>query len=375
VPDRRDTDLEVDEATPRWPIVVAVALPAAISAVDALVGGRALLISLLGVGPFTAAVFLGPRPTAIVSAWTLLLAVLVGIPDQIWGTSDHITRLSGLAVSAIAATVLAGLRTQRDVSLRRVTHVAEITQRAILRPVPARIGTARFAARYHSSSAEALIGGDFYDVALTPWGLRAIVGDVRGKGIDGIRLAAYTLGAFREAVFLHPDLANVARRVDERVSAELGEEDFVTAVLVGFSGVRDMEIVNFGHPAPVVCGPDGSRDLAPTVFTTPLGLSPAIVVDRFELAPGERLLLYTDGVIESRADQGSFFELAPRLPRCADAASVDDCADWLLSEVLEHVGGHLQDDLALLVVELDAGGPLPVGAVEVADALPATLSS
>jgi hypothetical protein len=77
--------------------------------------------------------------------------------------------------------------------------VAEVAQRAILRPIPARLGAMSFATRYLSAAEEALIGGDFYDAAFTPHGLRLITGDVRGKGLPAVQLASVVLGCFREA--------------------------------------------------------------------------------------------------------------------------------------------------------------------------------
>jgi serine phosphatase RsbU (regulator of sigma subunit) len=335
--------------------VAAFAIPTVIAAVDAAVHGDAVLISLLGIGPFIAAALLGRMATVTVSAYVLALAAALGVPDDIWGTTDHLTRMGGLGVSCVAAVVLAALRAQRDESLQRVTRVAEIAQRAILRPVPAHIGPIHFAARYHSATAEAEIGGDLYDVALTPWGLRAIVGDVRGKGIDGISLAALTLGAFRESAFAHAALRDVAAGVDARVSAGLGPEDFVTVVVVEFDVDNELEVVTMGHLPPVVCGIGGIRVLAPSVVSTPVGLEPTIVVDRFPLLSGERLLLYTDGLIEGRNDTGAFFDLDERLPRCMEFESVETWADWLVGEALAHVGGSLADDLALLVAEVGHG--------------------
>jgi serine phosphatase RsbU (regulator of sigma subunit) len=337
-----------------WVVTVAVALTSAVAVADALIDGDAVLIGWLGIGPFVTAVFLGPGSTVAVAAYSLSLGVVLGEPDNIWGTADHLTRVAGLAVACVAATVLSALRVQRDESLAQVSRVAAITQRAILRPVPARIGPMRFAARYHSAAAEAVIGGDFYDVALTPWGLRAIVGDVRGKGIDGIRLASFTLGAFRETVFAHARLAHVGAALDEKVSGELGDEDFVTAVLVTF-GSDEIEVVNFGHLPPVVCGPERTRLLQPSTPSTPLGLAPDVVADRFPFESKERLLLYTDGLTEGRDNEGSFFDLDLRLPRCLDFDHVEEWADWLVAEALDHVGGRLGDDLALLVAEVTDG--------------------
>jgi len=67
---------------------------------------------------------------------------------------------------------------------------------------------------------------------LTPHGLRVLVGDVKGKGLEAVRVAAAVLGSFRESAFVSVSLRDLAAELDEGASRHLGDEDFVTAVLV-----------------------------------------------------------------------------------------------------------------------------------------------
>jgi GAF domain-containing protein len=92
-------------------------------------------------------------------------------------------------VAGRAALALETAETIREQSgqLADVRRVADATQRAILAPVPARLGTISLAGRYLSASAEALIGGDHYEVVARPGGVRLLVGVVRGKGLSAIR--------------------------------------------------------------------------------------------------------------------------------------------------------------------------------------------
>ena len=92
-----------------------------------------------------------------------------------------------------------------------MTVIAETAQRAVLRTMPTAIGSVGLAARYVSATAEALVGGDLYEVAATPYGVRVIVGDVRGKGLEAVQTAAAVLGAFRAAAFTEPDLGALSR--------------------------------------------------------------------------------------------------------------------------------------------------------------------
>jgi sigma-B regulation protein RsbU (phosphoserine phosphatase) len=83
----------------------------------------------------------------------------------------------------------------------------------------------------------------------TPHGVRLLVGDVRGKGLDAVRLAGVVLGSFRDAAQDRPDLAQVAAALDRSVTRAIGREDFVTAVVVQVAADGSAIVLNCGHPA------------------------------------------------------------------------------------------------------------------------------
>src|SRR4051812_46828470 len=146
-------------------MVIAVGLVTGIGIVDYAFRNVAVLLGLLIVGPLVAATGTTPRRTAYVAAYALALAVLLGVPAEIIGTLDHAIRCSVVAVAGGLSVWAAGLRAAREDAMRRVAHVAEVAQRAILRPPPPELGSVAFAARYLSASEEALIGGDLYETA------------------------------------------------------------------------------------------------------------------------------------------------------------------------------------------------------------------
>ena len=101
-------------------------------------------------------------------------------------------------------------------------------------PLPRQVGPLELRVVYLAAAAEARVGGDLYEVTRTQFGIRLIVGDVRGKGLDAVEIAADVLGVFREVAHEVYTLAEVARRIDaslaRRPAAPLDPE-FVTAVL------------------------------------------------------------------------------------------------------------------------------------------------
>jgi serine phosphatase RsbU (regulator of sigma subunit) len=332
--------------------LAAFAVTTAVALVDVW-SSQLVLIGLLITSPLLAATGLdGPR-TGVVAFYAMALSVALGPVNHIWGTSDHLGRCLVVAVGDAFATLIAYRRTGRERRLAQLSRVAEVAQRAILRPIPARLGAMTFATRYLSAAEDALIGGDLYDAAFTPRGLRLIVGDVRGKGLPGVQLASVVLGCFREAAFAEPDLPSLVVALSSRVAGHLGEEDFVTTVLVEFGPEGHLRLANCGHPPPLLVRPTGRQLLEPPQPAPPLGLNPTPVVDEVRLGPQDRLLLYTDGLVEARAPGGRQFELDERVEACLTSGSLDHALDSLVALLLAHAGGRLDDDLALVLVAPD----------------------
>jgi hypothetical protein len=223
---------------------------------------------------------------------------------------------------------------------------------SLLREVPATVTTGRLASRYVSAAAEARVGGDLLEVVSDARRPRWLIGDTRGKGLPAVRLASVAMTSFRDAC-AQPDLSlpEIARVVDRSVTRAAGEEDFVTAVFAELDPHGWLQLVICGHPPPLrLTAGGGLQALTPRAYATPLGLHPDPQPSTFAVSPGDRLVFYTDGLLEARDRTGRYF----RLEDCADTLRHPDlqaAADGLLARLLAHTGRKLDDDVALLLLE------------------------
>lgn len=339
---------------------------------------------LLSLGPAFASLSCGIRRTAMVGLLAVVLCTALSLTDDTAGSRhNNLTFLSIAGVTA-AAMLASRIRDRGQRELADMRMVAEAAQRVLLRPVPRRVGPVHAAVCYISAAARARIGGDLYEIVAMPRGVRLIVGDVQGKGLDAVETAAVVLGAFREAAHDEPDLAGVARRLETALGRNLTGEQFVTAVLAEVrtddgaggnataggaggnatpddnaaegadAGAGRVALLNCGHPAPLVVRADGGIEFAePPDVAPPLGLAalaptpPATYEIPF--APGDQMLLYTDGVIEARDGRGAFYPLGERA-HLIQGTDPEEALDKLRADLTRHVGAPITDDAAMLLL-------------------------
>ncbi|HMH91557.1 MAG TPA: PP2C family protein-serine/threonine phosphatase [Streptosporangiaceae bacterium] len=323
------------------------------------------LLPLLIVGPAIAAALGGVAYTLAAGAVTLAACALfdVRIMEQRGNHHQVIVAFAGAAGVTAFAMLAAWLRERRTRELEQVTIVAEAAQQVLLRPVPRQVGPVKLAVRYLSASHGARVGGDLYEVAVTPDHVRLIVGDVEGKGLPAVRTAAVVTGAFREAAYEEASLSAIVARIEASLARELGEEEFVTAVLAEVSRQDDkIELISCGHPVPLLLGAGQPKPFGPEVSALPLGLGHLSAAPRIPVTlafePGEEVLFYTDGASEARNKAGTFFPLAG----CASVRAGHDpdrLVDRLSDEITRYVGHAPEDDIALLLVYKDQDLRIP----------------
>ncbi|MEU4566026.1 PP2C family protein-serine/threonine phosphatase [Micromonospora sp. NPDC023956] len=331
-----------------------------VSAVEAADGTGAHYLGLMAAAPVLAAVFATWRVVLGAGAVATLAAVAFALSEP--GVSlDTATSVTAIAVVTALVAVVAGMRQRLTEQIAELSKLASVAQQAVLRPLGPQVGTLAVAARYISSTATAEIGGDLYEAIDTPYGVRMIIGDVRGKGLDAVRLASIVLGSYRHVAHERADLRAVVSDLDRAVARSVGDEDFVTAAVVEERG-GTLTIVNCGHPSPLLLRRGCVIPLEPPAPAPPLGFMPVVQPRVERLEPGDRLLLFTDGLGEARRD-GEFFPTADRAWRLLGHGTVADGLASLETALVEWVYGRLDDDIALVLMEY--AGPRSAATVAV----------
>ncbi len=334
--------------------------------------------ALAGIGAVTLRRPLEFGAASLITA-TIVLAV----------THDSLSAATFVAVAAVTALSLraTAVSAPKSQQIANVISVAETAQRAVLRPIPRQLGPLEFGVVYLAAAADAKVGGDLYDVTKTPHGIRLIIGDVRGKGLGAVEVAADVLGMYREIAHEVHTLAELARRLDAGLARRWGQhEEFVTAMLAEIDpNAGRLTIYSCGHPPPILISADGVTVLEVPAPAPPLGLltlgDGSGAARTLPFKPNDQLLLYTDGVTEARDGRKVFYPLDERLailgaklPATAGAPGPGDrdrdsdgaaLLELIRADLLRHVGRPLEDDAALLLVRAPARWPGKVRATGV----------
>ena len=308
---------------------------------------RALLLEL-GIGQGVAV----PIVAAGRAVGVMVLAADVGRTFA----EDDATLAQELAVRAAQAIGNARLYTER-------AHIAEVLQQSLLPRSTGVVPGADVATRFVAGGDGVDVGGDFYDVFVAGGGAGGewvvAIGDVRGKGVEAAALTATARNTIRSAALLHTGPVDVLRHLNDVLLASadpgIGEPHFCTAAVAYVCpverGLRARLVVG-GHPLPYLLRRDGTTEQV-GVPGTLLGVLPDAELHEVELAlaPGDALVLYTDGVTERHADDRFFDDagLAAVLARCVGFTAAA-LAERIETAARAFVEDDLRDDLAIVVV-------------------------
>jgi len=329
-------------------IGAALVLLAIVSAVEIADGAQAHYIALMVAAPFLAAALASWRVVIGIGVLATAVGAVFTLIEQKMSVVNTVS-VAFIALSTVIAATVANVRQRQAERIAELSKLAAVAQQAVLRPLGPQVGTLSVAGRYISSTATAEIGGDLYEAIDTPYGVRMIIGDVRGKGLDAVRLASIVLGSYRHVAYERSDLRAIVTDLDRAVARNVGDEDFVTAALVEERG-GTLTIVNCGHPPPLLLRRGQVIPLEPPAPAPPLGFMPVVQPRVERLEPGDRLLLFTDGLGEARRD-GEFFPTADRAWRLLGHGTVGHGLASLETALVEWVHGRLDDDIALVLME------------------------
>jgi serine phosphatase RsbU (regulator of sigma subunit) len=200
------------------------------------------------------------------------------------------------------------------------------------------------------------VGGDSFDYALDGHVLHLAVFDAMGHGLEAATMATIVVATYRHGrrseaslpdLYVHMDDVLAATYPGRFATAQVGRLDTETGVL---------SWVNAGHPAALVVRSSGSVEELVGPITRPVGFGGAAPqVSTVQLQPGDRVLFFTDGVVEERLADGAQFG-EERLREFVRQANTDDVSVAETVRLLSHAlmearGGQTSDDASLLLVE------------------------
>jgi hypothetical protein len=209
---------------------------------------------------------------------------------------------------------------------------------------------------------ESDVGGDLYDVMeLSSGRIGIAIGDVQGRGAHAAAVMGQLRAALRAYAVLDLEPAQVLTHLDDLVQG-LNEALLVTCVYAVYDPfTRECVLANAGHPPPLLTGAHGCHpmEVPPDV---PLGVGGVAFNDHaFIVAPGDTIVLYTDGVVERR-DQ-SVDEGVRALCDALEALGPGASPAALCRATLRASSGPLDDDRAVLAMRTDLD-PLPLWRID-----------
>jgi serine phosphatase RsbU (regulator of sigma subunit) len=201
------------------------------------------------------------------------------------------------------------------------------------------------------------VGGDSFDYAVNGDIADLLVIDSVGHGLPAAILASVAISAYRHARRNMLDLPDIAVEIDAAIAAQFPGSQFATAVIARLDiDTGRLRWINAGHPEPLILR--GTSLVAPPRCppARPLGLQGGKpVCCEIRLEPGDRLLLYTDGITEARSPAGEFFGEQRLADFISSAVAAGDPAPEtvrrLMRRVLDHQADQLQDDASIVVLE------------------------
>ena len=340
----------------RLGLEIGLAVVLIIGTADAILGSKVVLAGTLVLAPAAAALFGGPRDTAIVGVLAIAVAVGSGFWNENFGTLDYNVRLLVIVAGAIFAWVSARLQAiwsaeadERAAINEQRAAIGDVLQRGLMpTPIPDTPGWS-IGTLFRPGGAEAEVGGDFYDVFPFGNGWMAVIGDITGHGAGAASLTAQVRHSLRNSRAFTNQPQEVLSTLNE--SLLVREETELCSLLAFFFGEGgEVTIALAGHPPPLLVAGDDVREVGKTGPLLGAFDDAAWPFETVEISVGRHLVGYTDGVTEMVGEGGRFD--VDRLRRAVAPTGGPAGAITAIEGALEEfgrAGGH-EDDVTLLAI-------------------------
>jgi serine phosphatase RsbU (regulator of sigma subunit) len=337
-----------------------------VEAARAVLGARHATISSTAETPFVRSLSAAAPPGGANGDLGPPLSVMLrsaGRPLGVLEVSDGAARRFSPRDEAILAQLgqLASVAIAKSQAYMRERHIAQVLQRSLLPPALPHVPGLSAAVRFIAAGEGIEVGGDFYDFFdARSDGVSALIGDVCGKGPEAASVTALARHTLRAAAAYEARPSAVLRLLHRALRASRDDGRFCTVAYCDLLPRQDgarMALACGGHPLPLVLRAGGTVEPVGKLGTL-LGtdLDPVLTDVEVQLAAGELVVLYTDGVTEVRSGRREIFghrDLAQLLSACGGLPP-DVVAQRVQDAVLEAAEGRPRDDIAVLVV-----GPSP----------------
>jgi sigma-B regulation protein RsbU (phosphoserine phosphatase) len=291
-----------------------------------------------------------------------VLALGPRLSDEPYSAEDKrlLTAVAGQAGTALENLSLAEEIAERIESERRATHEMEIAKAVQARLLPQSapaFKTLECAARCLQTRS---VGGDYYDfLRLGPDRVGLVLADVAGKGFHAALLMSTLQAHLRSQVSTSPlDPVHALQRVNRMLWECTDPQHYATLFLGLYNDLsRELVYVNCGHLAPILLHPDGTLERFESTATV-LGLFEQwdCTAERVHIAPGDLLVVFSDGVTEAMHNDEEFGEeRLIELVRARSGLPVNDIVTGIFNHVLEFSAGDQSDDLTVLVARSRCG--------------------
>jgi sigma-B regulation protein RsbU (phosphoserine phosphatase) len=337
---------------------------------DLISGPGQVVIGLLAMGPLVAAILMGRTATVGYGLAALGLAVALGFYGDQYAAENAFAqalRILGVVVSGVLAVIACTLRLRREEVLARLNteaatsraavQLAASLQRSLLTDPPAVPGL-ELAVRYLPAMRHAQVGGDWYDAfPLAEGSTMLVIGDVAGHDVAAAATMAQARGVLRGIASTVPASPAAVLSALDHALLQLQVDTLMTVVAATVQPVADggttLTWSNAGHPPPVLVSADGTVTVLrrPTNLLLGVTRSARRADHGTPLAPGDTVLLYTDGLVERRGhtlDEGTAW-LVDTLPALAGRP-----LEQLCDALLAGMAGAVPDDVAVLAVRVRA---------------------